>query len=256
MSDRFFCPKITGDVVTLGGSEAHHLIHVMRARVGQSVILFDGTGSEYLCKIENLGKRDAQLRILERREASREVPVAVTIASPLPKGDRQRFLIEKLTELGVATFVPLVTERTVVHPSADVGDRLSRVVIEACKQCGRNFLMQIAAPRKWADFLAQLPQSAEKWLAHPFLADAQGTAENAGAVTADLARPRSGGQAPIVAAVGPEGGLTDSEVDAAVRAGFALVDLGPRILRVETAAITLAVLLGASRQVTFRRRTV
>lgn len=255
MSERFYCPDITDDVITLTGSEAHHLIHVMRAKIGETVVLFDGAGSESLCKIEEIGKREATLRVLERREHSRGLPVPLTIASPLPKGDRQRFLIEKLTELGVTTFVPLLTERTVVHPPADVAERLSRIVIEACKQCGRNSLMQITAPQKWRDFLAQIPETAEKWLAHPVRAVPQSPDHPAARPESMPWKSEPASNEAMVAAVGPEGGLTDAEVDAAAEAGFVLVDLGPRILRVETAAITLAVLLGASQQIALHRST-
>jgi 16S rRNA (uracil1498-N3)-methyltransferase len=224
MSERFFSSqRITGDRATLDGPEAHHLLHVMRARVGDKVTLFDDSGAEFEATVESLGRSDAAVRILERREVDRELPVALVVGVALPKGDRQRWLVEKLTELGVTELVPLATERGVAQPTASAVDRLRRGVVEACKQCGRNRLMDIAKPQAWDEWICR--ESARRLLAHPggmLLSQIDRTA----AVATQIA-------------IGPEGGLTDAEVGAAVAAGWQSVDLGPRILRVETAAVAL-----------------
>ena len=233
MSERFFSSQaITSDRVTLDGAEAHHLLHVMRAAVGERVTLFDDSGAEFSAVVEALGRSDAALRVVERRVVDRELPFPLTVGVALPKGDRQKWLVEKLTELGVTALVPLATERGVAQPTEGALDRLRRAVIEAAKQCGRNRLMQIAEPQTWAEWIGWLgssenePPATRRLIAHP-----------GGSLLSqlDLASMR-----PTRIAIGPEGGLSDAEVATAIDAGWQAVDLGPRILRVETAAVALA----------------
>jgi 16S rRNA (uracil1498-N3)-methyltransferase len=231
MSDRFFSTvPITDDVATLSGPEAHHLAHVMRAQVGELVTLFDDSGQEFSARIRSIGKRDIELEVLERRAVNRESLVNLTLAVALPKGERQRWLIEKAVELGVAELVPLETERGVAQPSEGALDRLRRGVIEASKQCGRNRLMKICSTQSCRAFLAAPSDDGLRLLAHPGGAALRsawpGTADFSGAT--------------VLAAVGPEGGFTYEEIGIAVAGGWTLVDLGSRILRVETAAIALA----------------
>ena len=149
MSERFFSAEpITAQRVTLDGPEAHHLLHVMRARVGEQVTLFDGSGAEFLAAVESLRRSSVDLQVIESRQMDRELPFLLAIGVALPKGDRQKWLIEKLTELGVAAIVPLTTERGVAQPAAGALERLRRSVIEASKQCGRNRLLQIHEPQQ------------------------------------------------------------------------------------------------------------
>jgi 16S rRNA (uracil1498-N3)-methyltransferase len=229
MSERFFSPHpITAGCMMLDGPEAHHLIHVMRASVGDEVTLFDDSGFEFRATVETLRRADAELRIVERREVDRELPFALTVGVSLPKGDRQKWLVEKLTELGVTTLVPIITDRSVAQPAAGALDRLHRSVIEGAKQCGRNRLMKIAAAQPWSEWISnsQSEMESRRLIAHP--------------TGAPLSTIDPGRSVPTLLAIGPEGGLTDAEVAAATAAGWQLVSLGPRILRVETAAIALA----------------
>jgi len=199
-----------------------------RAQPGDEVILFDGSGAEFAARIAAVGKRAVQLDVAERREVSRELPFALTLAVALPKGERQKWLVEKATELGVTRLVPLVTERGVAQPVEAALDRLRRTVIEASKQCGRNRLMEIAVPRRADDYLRSTTPSATRLLADP-----------AGQSLGQLHdQPRAGSD--WHAAIGTEGGFSPGETAAATAAGWRLVSLGPRILRVETAALMLA----------------
>jgi 16S rRNA (uracil1498-N3)-methyltransferase len=226
MSERFFSPHpISGGGMMLDGPEAHHLLHVMRASVGDEVTLFDDSGAEFKATVETLRRADAELRIVERREVDRELPFELVVGVALPKGDRQKWLVEKLTELGVTTLVPLITERCVAQPAAAAVERLRRSVIEAAKQCGRNRLMKIAEPQLWANWIGS-DESARRLIAHP---------SGLPISEADFSRP-----IPTRITIGPEGGLTDIEVAAATTASWQPVSLGERILRVETAAIALA----------------
>lgn len=232
MSDRFYSAMpITTDRVSLDGPEAHHLLHVMRASVGDQVTLFDGSGAEFSAVVEKLGRSNVEFRVVDRLEIDRELPFPLVVGVALPKGDRQKWLVEKLTELGVSTLVPLETTRGVAQPTDSVLERLQRSVIEAAKQCGRNRLMQISTPKKWSDWIHQPEVTSgdspaainRRLLAHPGGVKLSGLA---------LATP-----APTTIAIGPEGGFTHEEVQAASSAGWQLVELGPRILRIETAAV-------------------
>lgn len=230
MSERFFTSEpIVGGRATLSGADAHHLAHVMRAKVGEAVALFDGSGCEYVARIQSIGKRAVELVIIERREVDRESVTKLTLAVALPKGERQRVLVEKAVELGVYALVPLETDRGVAQPTNTVVERLRRAVIEASKQCGRNRLMEIGEAQSWRTFVSTVPGDALRLVAHP------------GGKPLGEARSAMGTSAlEIVAAVGPEGGFSDEEVAAAIAADWTKVDLGPRILRVETAAAALA----------------
>ncbi|MGD9635942.1 MAG: 16S rRNA (uracil(1498)-N(3))-methyltransferase, partial [Pirellulales bacterium] len=156
MSDRFFCSTpIAGDAVTLDGPEAHHLLHVMRAKVGQGVTLFDGGGAEFAAEIAKCGRAEVELRVVARREIDRELPFELVVGVSLPKGDRQKWLVEKLTELGVTELVPLETERGVAQPTDSALERLRRSVVEGAKQCGRNRLLRLATPQAVGEWVLE-----------------------------------------------------------------------------------------------------
>jgi 16S rRNA (uracil1498-N3)-methyltransferase len=232
MSDRFFSSSpITADHATLAGPEAHHLIHVMRAAAGQRVTLFDGSGAEFDAAVENVSRATVSLCVVERREVDRELAFPLTVSVALPKGDRQKWLVEKLTELGVTVLVPLVAERGVAQPAFGALKKLERVVIEASKQCGRNRLMQIAKPQAWAEWVVESgnDDSVRRLVAHP---------GGRPLATIDLSTLQ-----PTRLAIGPEGGFSEAEIAGARGRQWQVVDLGPRILRVETAAVALAAAL-------------
>jgi 16S rRNA (uracil1498-N3)-methyltransferase len=229
MSHRCFSAEpIAAESITLDGSEAHHLLHVLRAREGARVVVFDGTDYEFDAEVSACHRSTVDLVIHDRRLASRELPHPLTLGVPLPKGDRQRWIVEKAVELGVSRLVPLRTERSVAT-SDKGGEKLDRYVIEASKQCERNRLMEVAPPMAWSDWLATAPTGARRWVADP-----------SGCALPRLDRALA---SPTFAAVGPEGGFTEGEIAAAREAGWEIVALGPRILRIETAAVALAAVL-------------
>ena len=211
--------------VELDGPEAHHLLHVLRAKVGDHLGLFNGNGDEALAEIVNIRKRSAELQILESWSVPPE-PNTLTIATAMPKGDRARWLIEKSTELGVTRVIPLRTQRSIVEPGESKMDKLEQAVITACKQCGRSHLMQINSLTPFANLLRELPPVT--LIAHPSVPQ-----------SVSQAFDQSGQQSALML-IGPEGGFTDEEFAAAVTAGAIPVQLGPHILRIETAAIAVA----------------
>ncbi len=232
MADRYFVETpIEGPQARLVGAEAHHLAHVMRAKPGHEVVLFDGRGSEFAARVERVGRSEIELAVVSRDPIDRELGVPLSLLVALPKGDRQRWLVEKAVELGVTRLVPLETQRSNDRQSPAVLERLRRAVIEASKQCGRNRLMGIALPEKLADFLTAAPREAVRLLAQRGAQDCQ-------SVLDELVPTRRVPQQ-VILAVGPEGGFTQAELDLALAGGWQSIGLGPRILRVETAALAL-----------------
>lgn len=227
MSERFYVNVNLGlGQVEIAGQEAHHLATVCRLRPGDSLTLFNGRGEEYPARVLEVGKRRVLTEVLEVSSPQRELGFRLEVAAPLPKGDRANFLVEKLTELGASAFVPLQTARSVVQPRDAKLERLQRHVVEASKQCGRNVLMQVRPLTVWHEYCQSSDLLAVRLVAHP------------GGVP--MAKHPPGD---VVAAIGPEGGFTDEEIALAIGNGWSAVDLGPRILRVETAALALAALL-------------
>jgi len=227
MSERFFVETpIESDLAELVDHEAHHLAKVMRAKPGDIVTLFDGSGAEYESEVTIVGRSTVALRVLSKTEIDRELPFELTLGVALPKGDRQRWLIEKAVELGVTRVVPLITERGVAQPSEKAVARLKRTVIEASKQCRRNRLLEIDRPQELSDYVSVIDEDTERIIAHP---QGQGCLSTVGI--------RRGGC--FALAVGPEGGFTNREIENAKSTGWQTVDLGARILRVETAAIAI-----------------
>lgn len=227
MSERFFLTEPpSGSDAILRDDEARHCSRVLRAKVGDTIRVFDGHGGEWPACITAVGRDTVAVTLGEPLPAESSPEASLTLAVALPKGERQKWLVEKLTELGTARLVPLVTERGVAEATDAARERLKRGVIEACKQCGRTTLMEIAAPATLGDLAARHP-AALRLIAHP---------GSAALRSQPLATP----DREIVAAIGPEGGFTAEELDQAAAAGFQPVSLGPHILRIETAAIALA----------------
>ncbi len=225
---RFHVSQIppAGSRAELPEAEARHAGQVLRLKVGDAVELIDGRGGAARAAVAAVGKRSVEIEVIEPLAASRESPVELTLAVSLPKGDRQRWLVEKLVELGAARLIPLIAERGVAQPTDSALARLERYVVEASKQCGRARFLEITEPAAWPALAERPAQGARRWLAHP--------GERAIAPPA----PLTGGA--VLAAVGPEGGFTEAEVECGSRAGWELVNLGPSILRIETAALAVA----------------
>jgi len=184
-------------------------------------VLFDGSGAEFTAQVERVGRGEAELTILSREQIDRELPLKLTVGTALPKGDRQRWLVEKAVELGVSRLVPLATARSVARAGRKSLARLRRTVIEASKQCGRNRLMEITETQTWPDFVADSQTVRYRLLAHREAKTSQpasGTPEQQPGDCPDF-REAKMGLSPseivrqvgvsdaAVLAVGPEGGL-------------------------------------------------
>jgi 16S rRNA (uracil1498-N3)-methyltransferase len=224
------CPRLyvherlsDGVPVRVEGAQAHYLISVMRTKQGDPVKLFDGQTGEWLALAETIGKRDIILRVEGQTRPLDPVPDLWLAAAPIRRA-RYDLVAEKACELGVARFMPVLTQRSVVDKVN--ADRLRAQMIEAAEQCGRTSLPEIADPVSLKQLLASL--AGDRTL---FFADEEG-----GQPLADAARTHAG---PALILIGPEGGFDDQErALIKVHAGAVSVSLGPRILRAETAAIT------------------
>jgi 16S rRNA (uracil1498-N3)-methyltransferase len=235
MSHRFFSHEhLDASQIRITDDQAHHLINVMRYQVGQEVTVFDGSGVEASAKIVEMNKREVTVQIEERREVDRELAVNLVVAVSLPKGDRQKFLVEKLTEIGVKNLIPLKTERSVALPSPRALERLNKSVIAASKQCERNRLMKIEPETKFSKLVADAKFASFQKL----IATTHGESVPIAEVTAAQ---------DYLMVIGPEGGFSANENEQAADNGFTAVRLGPSILRTETAAVVAASLLGLGR---------
>ncbi len=229
---RFYVERLPASgVLELDENESRHASGVLRMSVGNDCLAFDGCGGEAHCSVTKVSKRSVELQIVERLDTNRELPKPITLAVALPKGDRQKTLVDFLVQLGVHSFQPLVTERGVAQPVDAALARLRRSVIESSKQCGRNHLMNVLEPVDLGHLIdLSQPTPGLRFFAHPYgevapLNQLQSSAQSAEAVTA---------------LIGPEGGFTEEEAESLRAAGWFATSLGPRILRVEVAATHVA----------------
>lgn len=231
MSHRFFYEgSLAADLLLLEGSEAHHLLHVLRMRAGDEVLLFNGTGVEVEGTIEKTGRKDVEIRVTRRLERVEETQIPLVLATAVPKGDRFRWLVEKAAELGVTRLVPLITERSSVDPGGNRLKKLQQTIVSAAKQSGQIRLMELAPVQQLSDFFNEISQSGAQLL----IADPQG------AHWSDLNLLSTAPPAGIVILIGPEGGFSPEEVQAAQAAGAQAVKINAGILRIETAALLMA----------------
>jgi 16S rRNA (uracil1498-N3)-methyltransferase len=229
MNRRVFvdAPLASGNLVELPRETASHLAKVLRARSGDEVILFCGDGREYVGELESVRGSRVTAAVGSGASVDRESPLMITLVQCVPRGDRMDFIVQKATELGVTRIVPVLSERSVVRlDPKQAGSKAAHwraIAVNACEQCGRNRLPEVAAPVALVEYLGKAPPVGTKMVLEP------GSAESAA--------PRPDPGADVQLAIGPEGGFTNDELDALRITGFARVTLGPRILRTETAAI-------------------
>jgi 16S rRNA (uracil1498-N3)-methyltransferase len=235
MSRRFFAPDaVPGDQFLLSGEQAHHMTNVMRFRAGERIVLFDGKGNEFPALILETGKKHVRLDVGPPVADAAQTDIKLSLAVSLPKGDRQKFMVEKLVELGATRLIPLKTTHSVAAAGPKVIARIQSQIIEASKQCGRNLLMHVEPEQTLEELDAMVSRSPD---VHRLIA-------TPGAKTS-LAELEVDSRNEIVIAIGPEGGFTNDEQMLAVDRGWRETSLGSFILRIETAAIAATVLMRA-----------
>jgi len=234
-SPRFFCdaPLTSGAVVSLPERAARH-VAVLRLKVGDAVTLFSGDGNESSGTLVQISKRGVVAAVRNRRAADRESPLVIHLAQSVCAGDKMDFVLQKATELGVATIQPLVTQRSIVRISGERQEQRKthwqNVVVAACEQCGRNRIPPVMPTLAFADFLERPTPEGTRVVLVP---------------DGDRSLREITPIAPITVLVGPEGGLTGDERALAVEAGFLAIRFGPRILRSESAPLAALAALQA-----------
>lgn len=238
---RFHCsvPLTAGTSLALPAGAARH-VQVLRMQPGDALTLFDGAGGEYAATVERMGRSDVSVLVGAHQPVEREAPRAVHLAVGMPANERMDWLVEKATELGVASIQPLATAHGVLRLSGERAEKKrahwEAIAVASCEQCGRNRVPMIHPVQSFAGWIdAQPAQPAELAAVRLVLSLADGTR----AVHA-LQVPQDRG---ALVLSGPEGGLSGSEEQQAIARGFAPVTLGARVLRAETAALAALVSL-------------
>ena len=223
-----------GQLLELSPEAVQHVAVVLRMQPGEKLTLFCGDNQEFAASIETAKKKQVIVRIDSVKENSRESPLIVHLAQAVSKGERMELVMQKAVELGVSSITPLITERCAVKLDKErMAKKLHQwqaIVIAACERSGRNKVPVVHQPLNLDDYV-KTAQAKLKFILHP---DCGTTWRN-----------YSFGQADVALVIGPEGGLTDDEINLACHHEFLPLSLGPRILRTETAAITALSVLQA-----------
>jgi 16S rRNA (uracil1498-N3)-methyltransferase len=235
---RIYAPDAAtpGAHLALPEPAAHHLSRVLRAAVGDALVVFND-GVEFAATIARIDKRGVTVKLAAGTPVDRESPLVCTLAQAISGGERMDLTLQKSVELGVRGVQPLYSERSIVRLDADRAikrvEHWRQVMIAACEQCGRNAVPDVAAPLPVLDWLGALPPPRDGELRVLLSPHAQTR-------LADLPRP-----AAVTLLAGPEGGYTEVEAAVACERGFSALRLGPRVLRTETAALAALAALNA-----------
>jgi 16S rRNA (uracil1498-N3)-methyltransferase len=219
----------------LDQDEAHHCIDVIRAAIGQRIVVFNGRGTEAVAEISGIEKSRVQLKTLQISQTP-PLPCAVTLAQAIPKGKNMDLIVQKGTELGVSRIAPLISERTIMQIATDEAERKTdkwrQIVIEAGKQCGQSRLPEVSSPVTPKQFFADSDRYDLS-----LIASLQTDARSFKSALADFREQQGRRPKNVLVLIGPEGDFTPAEAALAKSAGCLPISLGPIVLRTETAAI-------------------
>jgi 16S rRNA (uracil1498-N3)-methyltransferase len=235
---RFYCPQplIAGAIIDLPEAVAHHL-HVVRQQPGDDVVLFNGEGGQARVRLLEIGKRRASAEVVCIEAIDVELPYSVTLAQGLPEGsNKMDWIVEKAVELGVTAIQPLAAARSVVKLSGERAEKRQAhwegVIVAASEQSGRNRLAVLSPLQNFGPYILQ-PSDGPRILLSP-----RATQSLAGWA-------RATPPCPVSFLIGPEGGFSAQEEDAAIAAGALALSMGPRVLRTETAGLAALAVLAA-----------
>ncbi len=224
---RFFIDPVNGGTAVVTGADAHHISRVLRMRVGESLTLCDGTGTDYDCEIETVTAEAIQLRILNRQSSVAEPHTAVTIYQGLPKSEKMDLIVQKAVEIGATRIVPVAMARSIVRLKGDEGTkkkvRWQKIAAEAAGQSGRGRIPTVEVPITFAQAVAAMSKETA-------IAFYEG-----GGVPLDTLIGSDTKAVSFI--VGPEGGFEPTEIQQLQAAGVRVATLGKRILRCETAPL-------------------
>jgi 16S rRNA (uracil1498-N3)-methyltransferase len=227
-------PLAPGADLRLNEERSHYAGRVLRLRVGNEVVLFNGDGSEFVAVITEVSRSAVRVQVRTRRERDQESPLRIHLVQGVSRGERMDIVVQKATELGVHRVTPIMTAHSVLRLDVDKGRRRmahwTKIAQGACEQCGRNVVPLVDAP-----------QTFDSWIAGSTGGDGKRIVFHPDAGTTLAGFPHLPERVELL--IGPEGGLSGAEVDQASAAGFTPCSLGPRILRTETAAIAAVAIL-------------
>jgi len=216
-----------GEVLALEKAPSHYLGSVLRMKEQDNVRVFNGEGGYYQCNVNFANKKNVSLNILEFIEESRESNLQTHIGLGMSLGDRMEYAIQKASELGVSQITPLITSRSELKLKGEKQQkkmqRWQQVAISSCEQNGRNVVPTINAPIHIEQFVSEQKNACKLVLHHRDATNIKDIEQNES----------------VSALIGPEGGLTQDEIELAIKHGFTATTLGPRILRTETAPVVL-----------------
>jgi len=228
-------PLIPDADMRLPDAAANHVGRVLRLREGAVIVAFDGSGNDFRCEILAVKGDEVRVRVGPRSSGLPESPLRITQVQAVSRGERMDWTLQKATELGVHTIVPVLSSRSVVRLDEQQAEKKLRhwqaIVAGACEQCGRSLVPEIRPPQELARYLAASAKEGRRFVLSP-----TGPASLAGLTSV-------GSRVELL--IGPEGGLDDAELERATAAGYTPVRLGPRVLRTETAGIVALTVLQA-----------
>jgi len=230
---RFFVKpeNINEGSVSITGEDAFHIARALRMAVGDEITVADSEGYEYKCKLSKIRDDICVCSISEKLLSKSESPVDVSLFMAYPKGDKLELVIQKAVELGANKIIPFESSRCIKRPRQDKaekqGVRLSRIAEEAAKQCGRGMLSEISAPISFSEMILEAKKSELSLFCY----------EGKGTVSLKEILSKNPNAKSISVVVGCEGGFSENEAEIAKESGLILVNLGPRILRCETAPL-------------------
>ncbi|MFT9487050.1 MAG: 16S rRNA (uracil(1498)-N(3))-methyltransferase [Tepidibacillus sp.] len=229
---RYFVPKeqFNEDRVTILGDDAHHLIKVLRSEPGDQIICSNGEGLDVLAEITSIEAKQVDCRILSKLEGTREPKVEIILAQGLPKADKMDLIIQKGTEIGVKSFIPFTSERTIVQLNDKKEkkrlERWEKIAKEAAEQAQRSVIPNILPVHSWKELLQIIKN---EWSLIAFEQESTKTLYQVLSNNLEVKR--------VLLIIGPEGGFSNQEVIEAENQGSISISLGNRILRTETAGL-------------------
>lgn len=238
---RFFAEpgQIGEKEIVITGADVNHIRNVLRMRTGEEVLIADGRGAEYRCKLTDLSENEVRAQILWKLDGNAELASAITLFQGLPKSDKMDLIVQKCVELGVDRIVPVSTKRAVVKLDAKKEEtRLKRwntISESAAKQSGRGVIPEVSGVMSFEKALEEAKKL--EVLLIPYE-----RAEHMAETRRVMGEIRPGQSVGVF--IGPEGGFEESEVEEAVAAGARAITLGRRILRTETAGLAVMAMLG------------
>ena len=229
---RFFVnsENINDNAITIKGNDSYHIARSLRMAVGDEVTICDESGTEYLCTLTRIRDEECTAEIISKKTGATEPPVEITLYMAYPKGDKLETVVQKSVELGASVIVPFESSRCIKRPAEDklakITERLNRIAEEAAKQCKRSKLPKVERMIKFPELLTRIPD----YDLTLFCYEGKGT-ESLKKVLGEYGK--EGGRIAVI--IGSEGGFSEAEAESITDKGARCVNLGPRILRCETA---------------------